>query len=154
MWQMQEPLPAADRHTVGTTSHRRLHREPPQRQIRLRPLPIKSKSSLSRWLVLRPLSYARTSIPLLNKLVMSQRAVACDDLVILVHLEVVSLPSKPSQRRLTTFNWRSFIDTPLLRCQNQGLLTIRLTMVSERNIALRRVWGIHHALGVLGGVDA
>ena len=70
--------------------------------------------------MLLPPSGLRTRTPCSTRYMMSRRAVSWEHFVILAHLDVVSLPSRPSRRWLTTRRWRSLMGRPAIRSQNRA----------------------------------
>ena len=68
--------------------------------------------------MLRPPAASFARIPRFTRSLISRLAVSCEHLASFAHLDEVSLPSKPSSRRLTIFRCRSLNDSPAWASQN------------------------------------
>src|ERR1700745_1837039 len=88
--------------------------------------------------VLRPPAEALTSTFFRMRSSMSRRAVSCEHLVSLAHLDDFSLPSNPLSRRLTISRCRSLNSTLAKRSQKRALLRTVARIVSARSNARPR----------------
>src|SRR5208283_4068909 len=92
----------------------------------------------SEYEVLRPPAASLTSTFFRIRSSMSRRAVSCEHLASLAHLDEVSLPSNPLSRRLTISRCRSLNSTFVKRSQKRALLSTVARIVSARSKARLR----------------
>ena len=69
---------------------------------------------------------------------MSRRAVSWEHLASFAYFDVVSLPSKPSSRRLRTRRWRSLMAMPAIDCQKRALARMAASVVCAPSMARPR----------------
>src|SRR5688500_7328328 len=88
-------------------------------------------------------------MPFSNKSIISRKAVSWEHLSIFAHCDDVSLPSKPSSKRLIIRRWRSLNDWPACFFQNSAFTNMVFRVFSEFLIECLKHFKYHSTQGVM-----